>query len=473
MNSLGREGRNSEEKKGIFTKETFGVVIMLFSALSLVLVITRGAVFGMPGVWVNSFFFGCFGYFSFILCAYLFYLGFSLLTEKKLPLSKRIKVLAALFIAVLAVLTQTISVKATGTYGEYIGTSYSMGGGGIKTSSCGGAVAGLVAFWTQKLLSAVGSYVVFGALLALITYFIVKTVMAERGGKPTVEKFRSSYEKPQPATVNDTEATTETPVPTETATAARQRLFIAGEETFAFKGKKEAAKSDPVKMEFEKGGLGVASYGSYRQNYENDLQEKINYVKTPKVIEINDINGGSATNGAPVVSDYISPNGSSLRQESITPAVPENKEENFAEEIPFIEHGEEEKEGTDRAATSFEEYANVEEVEPTVVPTEPEEQFTEYVETEGSEENAETEEEIAEAFSIKEDEELPPSNINRRRSREILFGDEEEKPENKEEPPAFTSRVTADSNENFTLPERRSVAPQELTEPVAAENTEE
>lgn len=442
LNSLGREEKSSEEKKGIFTKETFGVVIMLFSALSLVLVITRGAVFGEPGVWVNSFFFGCFGYFSFLICAFLFYLGFSMLTEKKLPVSKKITILVALFLVILAVLTQTISLKATGTYGEYIKASYLMGGGGIKTSSCGGAFAGFISFWTQKLLSAVGSYVVLGAMLALDVYFIVRIVINERGERTSPEKFRSSYQKPQPAAATAANGENEE-TPAATESAARQRLFIAGEETFGFKGKKDAAKADSLTMGFEKGGLGVASYGSYKQSYESDLQEKINYVKTPKIIEIGDING-SGTNGAPVVSDYIAPESPARVAEDVTPHVTERAEQNVtsAEEIPFIEHGEEESERTVRPTTSFEKYANVEEVDSVEMPSSPEEQFTEYSERE------ETEEEISEAFSIKEEEELPPSNVGGRRARNILFGDDEKKPE-KDDLPAFTSRAESDGNNDF------------------------
>ena len=53
------------EKQPIFTKETLGVVIALFSTLCLVCLITRDAIFSVPGMYVNSFLFGCFGIFSY------------------------------------------------------------------------------------------------------------------------------------------------------------------------------------------------------------------------------------------------------------------------------------------------------------------------------------------------------------------------------------------------------------------------
>ena len=66
MNGLGRKNEQKESKNSIvFTKETLGVVLVLFSTLCLICLITGSAVFSAPGQFISSFFFGLFGYFAY------------------------------------------------------------------------------------------------------------------------------------------------------------------------------------------------------------------------------------------------------------------------------------------------------------------------------------------------------------------------------------------------------------------------
>ena len=61
LNGLGRDQKENKQKSLIFTKETTGVIVMLFSTLCLVCLITRETVFSAIGQYVNAFLFGCFG----------------------------------------------------------------------------------------------------------------------------------------------------------------------------------------------------------------------------------------------------------------------------------------------------------------------------------------------------------------------------------------------------------------------------
>ena len=63
MNGLGRNKDDKENKSLVFTRETLGVVLILFATLMLVCLITRDAIFSVVGQAVNSFLFGCFGFF--------------------------------------------------------------------------------------------------------------------------------------------------------------------------------------------------------------------------------------------------------------------------------------------------------------------------------------------------------------------------------------------------------------------------
>ena len=60
-------GRGKKEKResDVFSKETFGMVLILFSTLALVCLFTREAVFSTVGQAVNGFLLGVFGWFAF------------------------------------------------------------------------------------------------------------------------------------------------------------------------------------------------------------------------------------------------------------------------------------------------------------------------------------------------------------------------------------------------------------------------
>ena len=105
----------------------------------------------------------------------------------------------------------------------------------------------------------------------------------------------------------------------------RQKLFVSGKSEFEFKNKKEMAGDQSVKFGYEKNGLGVANFGPYSAGYASDLEERINYVKTPKVIDIEAIKN-DVKSDAPTVSDYIKND----RTEEAN-ALPVN-------DIPMIEH---------------------------------------------------------------------------------------------------------------------------------------
>ena len=93
MNGLGRDNKENKQNSLIFTKETCGVILVLFSALSLVCLITKETVFSAIGGHVSAFLFGCFGFFAYAVCIALFSCGVLLIGGKKLSVSKKRKAL--------------------------------------------------------------------------------------------------------------------------------------------------------------------------------------------------------------------------------------------------------------------------------------------------------------------------------------------------------------------------------------------
>ena len=344
--------KENKQKSLIFTKETTGVILMLFSTLCLVCLITRETVFSAIGQYVNAFLFGCFGYFAYAVCVYLFLKGILMVSGKKINLSKKRKALITCAIFSVVLILQLITVTSGALeFGEYLSLCYYMGEGGVSTACAGGLFTGIVSYFLCKLLTGVGSYVMLGLAVALITFALAKDFMKNDGAKKKDEqKFRSSFVQETETTetvneVSDEKNKTDDEIvqvvqPVQNATqGARQKLFINNPETFALKNKREMQKdtgASPIKLEFSEGGLNVVRTESAKINTikkDDDYKKKIDYIKTPTVIDMekySSVNyyGGSfssPTQNKTTVSDYISPS-------KAEPSFDANAE------IPFIQH---------------------------------------------------------------------------------------------------------------------------------------
>ena len=176
MNGLGRKKEDKENNnQSIFTKETLGVVLVLFATLCLVCLITRDAVFSVPGKFVNAFLFGCFGVFAYAVVIFAVIMGVLLITGKKTGFSSKRKALFTLAFCLIALIAHVISMSGKNlNYGEYLATSYDMASGGFSTASGGGLFVALIAYPISALLTDAGCYVITGIALAATAYFIVK-----------------------------------------------------------------------------------------------------------------------------------------------------------------------------------------------------------------------------------------------------------------------------------------------------------
>ncbi len=388
---------NGKIKQAIFTKETLGVVTILFCTLSLICLITRDKVFSVPGELVNSFLFGCFGVFAFLVVIGLIILGVKALTGKPSDINKKSITLLTVFMLSVALMSHVISLGNNyATYGEYLSNSYLWATtGGITTCSAGGILTGLIAFPFYALFGVVGSSVIFGVLGLVCAFFFVRNVIDQNSAvskKGARFKFRSTYSASKAnenlgveiAGVKDYPIEGAVPETKETQKPP-QKLFINNEEDFAFMTKKEKTKDDAhIKINTENGGINVSTNnGTYTKNYVDDLNEKIAYIKTPAKI---DTSGVTKTNGYynPGVSSTIPRTPETIKplerkEESVSKPVEEVKDTNTTATttervIPFIEHGEETKpnDAVTRARAFYERYmgANYERTEDTTETTE-------------------------------------------------------------------------------------------------------
>lgn len=289
MSETNQNQNKNTNKQSIFTPETFGVVIVLFATLILICLISRDAIFSVPGLYVNKFFFGLLGYSAYAVSVWAIFMGVLLITGKKTGLTLKRKLLISFSVGVLFLIIHVITMHADTSlsYGEYLVKAYNMGAGGVVTSSGGGIIIALVAFLVSKMLTSIGSYVVLSAVLALLVYTLVKDILHSNGEKRVV---RGSYMKEEVnATSTKPEISGERDYPIEgvafpNMNTSSQGLFVSNPNDFAFKSKKDLKNEERAKTV-----VAPAPQTSYSKTYSTEMQEKLNYIKTPH--NINPVSG--------------------------------------------------------------------------------------------------------------------------------------------------------------------------------------
>ena len=197
MNNLGRGSENNQRNKDrIFTRETAGIVLVLFAAIALVILITRDVVFGNVGFSISAFLLGSFGYCAYVVLAALIFAGIVLITGKKPSVPGKIVGLCILLFVFLVCLVHTITAAAIGIpyngYGGYLSDCYAAGASGGEGNpwpapTAGGAVFGLIVYPVAKLTTPIGGYIIFSLLIAGSAYLIYAV---GRGGFPARRKTR-------------------------------------------------------------------------------------------------------------------------------------------------------------------------------------------------------------------------------------------------------------------------------------------
>ncbi len=284
LSQIKKDGEKNTEKQTVFTAETFGVVIVLFATLCLICLISRDAIFSVPGLYVNKFLFGLFGYAAFAVAVWSIFTGVLLITGKRTGLSLKKKLLIGFSVGVFFLIVHVITMHGDTelSYGEYLAKAYTMGDGGFATASGGGFALALVAFLISKTFTSVGSYVVLSALLALLVYALVKDII---GGKSSKNAVRGSYMSENFSSVKpEIEGERDYPVggvdfPDNNFSG--QRLFVSDPERFAFKSKKDIRIEQRAAANSAEATQPRAERKTYSANYSAELQDKLNYIKTP------------------------------------------------------------------------------------------------------------------------------------------------------------------------------------------------
>ena len=191
---MGKENNGSFKRiiKTICTKETLGLILIVFSLLTLVCLITREVVFFNLGLHVSNFLFGLFGYFSFIVLLFLIVSGYCMLTDKKFNFKSRgIKCSIIVFLLTFALLHAITSRDFYfDTYAIYLSDCYNAGVNGFSSATAGGVLFGLIMYWFNMFLSNIGVYIVFPlAIIATIFAFIRLSMPKELNARAKKDNY--------------------------------------------------------------------------------------------------------------------------------------------------------------------------------------------------------------------------------------------------------------------------------------------
>lgn len=178
------EKHNEKNVSKFVNKEFGGMVLLLFSAFILFCLFTGGQLFYPFGEWVQLFFMGSLGYFSFPI--FFFCLLYSVMliigrrsSDKKARITaiKLILITFAVFCLVHLILHPIGGL----TFKECVSSAYNAPKGGVSSSYFGGAVFSMIIFGCSKALSVFGTYVLYVALIAILTLFLLKDFIFKNG----------------------------------------------------------------------------------------------------------------------------------------------------------------------------------------------------------------------------------------------------------------------------------------------------
>ena len=166
----------------IFTRETLGMTILLFSALLVLILLTYNTVFSSLGAAVCAFMYGTFGYASYLAVAALACLGVWLVFEKKPAFRPSVAVFVGLTIAMFFMLFHAVATRDFNmeNYGAYLGQCYTAAEAGYAGYTFGGALAGLVVYPVARGITFTGAYVVFAVLMLLFGYVSYLVIRREK-----------------------------------------------------------------------------------------------------------------------------------------------------------------------------------------------------------------------------------------------------------------------------------------------------
>lgn len=186
------ERNNAKSVSKFVNKEFSGMVLLLFSAFILFCLFTGGQFFYPFGEKVQYFFMGSLGYFSFPLFFFTLLSSLMLIVGRTISNSKtkRSALKVVLITFMVFALVQLISCPVGSVdFKTYVKTAFNSPKTGAFNAHFGGAFFATLVFVSTKALSVAGAYMLYVAVLVILSLFFLKDfIVINRGRKEDDEE---------------------------------------------------------------------------------------------------------------------------------------------------------------------------------------------------------------------------------------------------------------------------------------------
>ena len=206
-----KKQQNSGKISYIFTRETMGMTLLLFSAIVFLMLLTREKVFAGLGTEICTFMYGTFGYGAIPVTVYLAYFGVRLTFGKsvKIKMSCFLTLTAAVLVLFLLFHSVTTRNFELGGFGGYLSECYTTAKNGWSGYTFGGAACGILVYPVAKLTTFIGAYIIYSVLFALcgyIMFYLIKRNMPPKEQREQAENGAQTESIPAATSVNTVSA---------------------------------------------------------------------------------------------------------------------------------------------------------------------------------------------------------------------------------------------------------------------------
>ena len=168
--------KNSGSKSLFFTREMFGMALLLFCLIVMLAICSGSAIFAGFGQAICYFMYGTFGYGSFFVVFLLACLGVWLTFEKRIKIKVRPALFLSLTVYMLFLLFHSVSTRDFTVDGNYISACYDAAASAQFSSyTFGGVLSAILVYPVASLTTFIGAYIIFSLLTVLCAYFTIKS----------------------------------------------------------------------------------------------------------------------------------------------------------------------------------------------------------------------------------------------------------------------------------------------------------
>ena len=287
MNSFGRKNNTEKPKSNwkILTKETFGMVTILFATLCILCLILRGNLFAGISAAVADFLYGVFGWSAYLVMIGALIGGVELVKGKTLPIKRKHLIVFSIAVIVLISLAQTLTTwNVSKNYGKYLKTTYYMGALPFSKMTAGGAILGLFDGLLAAIVGKIGCCVIYSLAIVLIVSI---TVLLIKRGKPAIKKKKK--DKAKYVDFNDIQDEREYPTQMDFAelddNGNRRNGLFYGEDDFELIGHRRKGKEEQpatfTLLNTNEYGYGLPVGEVENSNLDEERKRNIEYIKKP------------------------------------------------------------------------------------------------------------------------------------------------------------------------------------------------